>query len=192
MKKVAITGGIGVGKTYISKQFIEMGIPVFYADDECKKLYDESTVKQWVIKNFGEQTYQNGQVSFPNLATIIFNDDVKKKALEKFLHPIVMQKFENWCQTYREFRTGDRGGSKYGKWMDKVPYVLFESAILFEAGHDKLFDKVIVVDAPLEVRIERIKKRNPNLSEEKIQKRIDSQILQELKVKRADIIIANY
>lgn len=173
MLKIALTGGIGTGKTYLSKHFIEMGIPVFYADAEAKKLYVEPNVIQFFKDRFGESVFTNQQLDFQKLSHIVFVHEESRLEVNHFIHPLVFQKFEAWAQ------------------MQGTPSVMMESAIVFEAGLEKLFDKIIVVDAPIEVRVSRIQKRSPHLSEEEIRNRIDAQMSQEEKCKRADIVISN-
>ena len=171
--KIALTGGIGTGKTYISKQFLDMGIPVFYADEEAKKLYDSEEAIAFFKEKYGETCFSNNQLDYSKLATYIFSDIETRKQIESFIHPLVMQKFENWASQQ------DSG------------IVMLESAIVFEAGLEKFFDKIIVVDAPLNIRIERIKNRNTQLSETEILQRINSQLSQKEKCTRADLVIWN-
>ncbi len=173
MLKIVLTGGIGTGKTYLSKHFLDMGIPVFYADEEAKKLYSEPEVIKFFNNRFGESVFTNQQLDFHKLAQIVFSDPLLRFEVNQYIHPLVFQKFESWAL--------EQG----------TPSVMMESAIIFEAGLDHLFDKIIVVDALLEVRIARIQKRSPHLSEKEIKERIDAQMSQEEKCKRADIVILN-
>jgi dephospho-CoA kinase len=173
MLKIVLTGGIGTGKTYLSKHFLDMGIPVFYADEEAKKLYSDPEVIHFFHTRFGEAVFTNQQLDFQKLAQFVFSDPTSRMEVNQFIHPLVFQKFEIWAQ-------------KQG-----TPSVMMESAIIFEAGLDHLFDKIIAVDAPLEVRVARIQKRSPHLSEKEILERINAQMSQEEKCKRADIVILN-
>jgi len=171
--KVALTGGIGTGKTYISKQFLDMGIPVFYADEETKKLYDTKKVLTFFRKKYGDSFFTNDKLDFSKIATFIFKKPENKRDIEIFIHPLVMQQFEKWAVEQAS------------------NIVILESAIVFEAELEKYFDKIVVVDAPLEVRIKRIKNRNQNLSEDEIMQRIYSQLSQKEKCKRADLVVIN-
>jgi len=171
--KIALTGGIGTGKTYISKQFLDMGIPVFYADEEAKKLYDSEEVIAFFKEKYGETCFTNNQLDHSKLAAFIFSDIENRKQIEAFIHPLVMQKFENWAS------------------QQDSNIVMLESALIFEAGLEKFFDKIMVVDAPLPIRIERIKSRNMQLSESEILQRINSQLSQKEKSTRADLVIWN-
>jgi len=171
--KIALTGGIGTGKTYISKQFLDMGIPVFYADEEAKKLYSSEKVLIFFKENFGDLFFTNHQLDFSKLAGTVFSNKELRKKIEMFIHPLVMQQFEEWVA------------------QQDSNMVMLESALIFEAELEKFFDKIFVVDAPLDIRIKRIKERNPLLSEAEIWQRINSQIPQEEKCKRADLMIWN-
>ena len=173
MKKLAITGGIGTGKTYISQFFVQMGIPVFYADEEAKKCYADPAILETINSYFGETVFTEGKLDFKKMAQFVFQDPKKRELINNLIHPKVMEKFDAWAME------------------QNAPSVMMESAILFENDLDKFFDLVLVVDAPLEVRIERIKKRNPNLTEQEIMTRIKAQMPQEEKCRRADMVIDN-
>ncbi|MCL2167825.1 MAG: dephospho-CoA kinase [Lentimicrobiaceae bacterium] len=171
--KIALTGGIGTGKTFISKQFLDKGIPVFYADEEAKKLYLSKKTLTFFKENYGDIFFTNSELDFTKLSNFVFSNPKNRKQIEKFIHPLVMQQFEEWVS------------------LQDADIVILESAIVFEAGLESFFDKIIVVDAPLEFRIERIKKRNSHLSDQEILQRIQSQIDQEEKRNRADFVIWN-
>jgi dephospho-CoA kinase len=173
MKKIAITGGIGTGKTYISRLFIQMGIPVFYADEEAKKCYEEPEIIEAFHSYFGDKVFTDKKIDFKKMAKYVFQEPKERERINKLIHPRVMKNFDAWAE------------------KQTSASVMFESAIIYENELDKFFDMVIVVDAPLEVRIERIKNRNPNLSEEEIKARINAQMLQEEKCRRADMVIDN-
>jgi dephospho-CoA kinase len=171
--KIALTGGIGTGKTYISKHFFDIGIPVFYADDEAKILYFSEKVLNFVKKEYGNSLIINNQLDIFQFSKLVFSKIEIRKQIEALIHPMVIQQFDKWVS------------------QQTSNIVLLESAIIFEAGLEKLFDKIIVVDAPLAIRIKRIKDRNPELSESEILQRMDSQMPQAEKCKRADWVIWN-
>jgi len=171
--KIALTGGIGTGKTYISKQFLDIGIPVFYADDEAKKLYRSQHVLTLFSEKYGDSFFTNNTLDLSKLANFIFKNIENRKQIEALIHPLVMQQFEKWSD------------------QQTTNTVIFESAIVFEAELEKYFDKIIVVDAPLEVRIKRIKERDAHLSEQEILQRMQLQISQKEKCKHADWVIWN-
>lgn len=171
MEKIALTGGIGTGKTFISKQFIQQGIPVFYADDEAKKLYNSPQLLTVLRRVFGDAIFDGEVLNTKRLSALVFNDENALKKLQAIIHPLVMDTFEAWART---------------QGTDKV---MMESAIIFEAHLEHYFDKVIVVNASLPVRIRRIKQRNPEMSETEILARINTQMSQEEKCRLADEVI---
>lgn len=173
MKKIALTGGIGTGKTHISQYFIQMGIPVFYADEEAKKCYNDPEIIETIHSYFGNKVFTKRKIDFKKMATYVFQHPKKRELVNHLIHPKVMERFDAWAE------------------QQTSPSVMMESAILFENDLAKFFDMVIVVDAPMEVRLERIKKRNPNLTEKEIIDRINAQMPQEEKCKRADMVIKN-
>tara|TARA_B110000093_G_scaffold116156_1_gene124429 strand:- start:203 stop:502 length:300 start_codon:yes stop_codon:yes gene_type:complete len=98
MKKIGLTGGIGVGKTYVSKIFQKMGIPIFNADEQAKKcMIDDANLKAAVQLAFGEHMYLKGVLQKEELAKIVFNNTKTLAKLNALVHPIVKQKFEDWC-----------------------------------------------------------------------------------------------
>ena len=174
MLKVGITGGIGSGKTTVCKLFEILGIPVYYADDEAKKILNSNNkVKESVLKIFGSSVLDtDGIIDRKKLAALVFN---KKEALEKLnavIHPAVGLHFDNWVN------------------QQNAPYCIKEAAILFESGAYKQVDKVIVVIAPLELKMSRTLKRD-GISEEEAKARIKNQLSDEEKVKRSDFTIVN-
>jgi len=174
MYKIALTGGIGTGKTYLSAHFIEMGIPVFYADDEAKKLYTDTQFLQTIRENFGNEVFDPdhpNRLSFDRLAEKVFADDEALQQLNRLVHPAVMEKFEEWCV------------------CQDAPAVMMESAVVFEGNLAQYFDKIIVPDAPMELRIKRVLARNPEMSREQILARMSKQMSQEEKCRRADLVV---
>lgn len=172
MLKIGLTGGIGTGKTYLSTHFREMGIPVYYADDEAKKLYRQPAFLTALRGEFPEERLwlPDGSLNMSQLSQS-FEDEVFLQRLSRFVHPYVMRDFEQWAEAQHTHA------------------VMMESAILFEYGLDSYFDKIIVADASEALRIKRIKARNPQLSEEDIRQRMSRQIPQEEKCKRADLVV---
>ncbi|MBR4135166.1 MAG: dephospho-CoA kinase [Bacteroidales bacterium] len=172
MYKIALTGGIGTGKTYLSKHFIQMGIPVFYADDEAKKLYEDASFQQKLIELFADPALVIDQkVNLAVLSKLVFGNEENLQKLNRLVHPAVMERFVHWAEE------------------QQAPSVMMESAIVFEGGLTDYFDKIIVVDAPLELRIQRVQERNPNLSREEILLRMSHQMPQEDKCRQADLVI---
>lgn len=170
---VGLTGGIGSGKTTVAKQFSELGIPVYIADDEAKSLMRRSKIiKRKLIKLFGVNAYVEGELNKPFLANIIFNDKTYLQKMNAIVHPKVARHFEKWVL------------------KQDAPYVIKEVAILFENGGHKLCDFVITVTAPKETRIQRLLKRD-NTSKEKIEAIMKNQWTDAEKVKHSHFVIEN-
>ena len=176
MIKAGITGGIGSGKTTVCKMFEKLGIPVYYADDRAKYLMQhEHFLIDQIKKNFGEDVYINGTLDRKLLASKVFNDPVKLALLNSLVHPAVFRDTERWMEEQRE---------------KKVPYVLKEAALLVETGSYKSLDKLLVVTAPLNTRIERVSERD-KIGEEEIMARVKNQLPEDDKVKLASFVITN-
>ncbi len=174
MIKIGLTGNIGSGKTTVSKIFESLGVPVFYADSEAKSLYTIEEVKEKLRFYFSNSIFdKSGQVDFKSMAEIVFSNKSKLKQLTDILHPMVFEKYHSWLETNFD-----------------SPYSIHESAIIFEYGQQKYFDKTICVTSPLELRIERVMGRD-NISVEKITQRINNQMQESEKAKLSDFIITN-
>ncbi len=174
--KVGITGGIGSGKTTVCKMFEDLGIPVYYADDRAKYLmHHEHHLIDEIKKHFGDDVYENGRLNRKVLADRVFNDKAKVALLNSLVHPAVFRDTERWVEDQKE---------------KKVPYVLKEAALLVETGSYKALDKLIVVTAPLHVRIERVTQRDDTTTAD-IEARMRNQLSDEEKVKLADFVVVN-
>lgn len=170
---VGLTGGIGSGKTTVAKQFNALGIPVYIADDEAKKLMNRSKIiKRKLIQLFGEQAYINNELNRPFLADKIFNNELNLEKMNAIVHPKVASHFKRWLK------------------KQKAPFVLKESAILFENGAYNECDYIITVTAPEKLRIERLLKRD-DTSLEKIQAIMKNQWNDEKKIEKSDFVIIN-
>lgn len=172
-KVIGLTGGIGSGKTTIAKMFAAKGIPVYIADEEAKKLMNKSEMIIAIEKIFGKEIINNGKINRTLLAANVFNDQAKLLALNQIVHPAVKEDFKSWLQKYQDF-----------------PYVMKETAILFETGGNKDCDFVITVIAPLSERISRIIKRD-NTTLQSIQDRIKNQFNDDFKIAHSDFVIQN-
>ncbi len=177
MRKVGITGGIGSGKTTVCKIFETLGIPIYYADDRAKWLMVNSPALQTGIINlFGKESYdEEGQLNRAYIGGIAFKHPKKLQKLNALVHPAVFVDGENWQQEQLALQ---------------FPYTLKEAALLYESGSHKFLDKMIVVTAPEELRIERVMKRD-GLDKEAVQDRIARQMPEAGKVAQADYIITN-
>jgi len=170
---VGLTGGIGSGKTTVAKQFSEIGIPVYIADEEAKDLMRRSKViKRELIKLFGNDAYVGNELNKSFLANIIFNDKAYLQKMNAIVHPKVARHFEKWVL------------------KQEAPYVIKEVAILFENGGHKACDFVITVTAPIETRIKRLLKRD-NTTKGKIEAIMKNQWTDEEKVKHSHFVIEN-
>ncbi len=169
---VGLTGVMGCGKTLISKIFAHFGVPVYYSDDNAKKLYKNKEVILQIQTLFGDDVITNGQLDKKKLADIVFNDSNALQRLNNYIHPLVKLDFENWA--------------KY----QNCPYIIIESAIIHEIGWQHLLDKVICVFSPIDLILQRVKQRD-NQTEEEIVKRINSQMPQKLKIEKSDYTIIN-
>ena len=173
MIKLGITGGIGSGKSVVATIFQLYGIPVYIADEESKKLTDTSPlIREKLQKLCGSKIYKDSKLDKKQLASIIFNNADMLREVNGIIHPEVNKSFLNWV--CRQTNT----------------ICAIESAILFESGFDKIVDRTLTVYAPIDIRLERIQKRD-NTPLEAIKKRIDSQLSDEIKRDRADYIIIN-
>jgi len=170
---VGITGGIGSGKTTVSKVLTALEYPVYIADDEAKRLTNTNLfIKEGLIKLFGKKIVADGFLNKKMLADKIFNNKEKLQAVNNLIHPVVMKDFTEWKE--KEFS----------------PIIFIETAILFETPFHNMVDKKITVTSPLELRIERLLKRN-HTSEQEIKSRMNSQMSDEEKIKLSDFVIVN-
>lgn len=144
MLKIGITGRIGSGKSTICHVFESLGIPVYYSDIEAKKFYDNAELIKNLSLIFGKGILDvNNYIDKRALACIVFNDEDKLNTLNNIIHPLVIKDFENWYKNKSDF-----------------PYILFESAIIYECGLTNLFSKIIYVDCPEDISIKRVMKRD--------------------------------
>lgn len=174
--QVGITGGIGSGKSLVSKIFACFGTPVYDADSRARSLMtSDSILINQIKQNFGEQSYfNNGSLNRDYLSKTVFNDPAKLAALNGLVHPAVARDYARWSEE-----------------NNAHPYLLKEAALLFEAGSYKTLDKIIVVQAPEELRIARVQKRDPHRDVQKIKDIIRNQMSEDEKLKRADFIVTN-
>jgi dephospho-CoA kinase len=173
MLKVGLTGGIGSGKSTVARIFEVLGIPVYYADDAAKQIMNtDKDLKALLIKNFGEETYQNDQLDRAYLASIVFADADKLKLLNSLTHPATIRDANRWMSE------------------QTTPYTIKEAALLFESDAHKFLDKIIGVFAPQELRIKRVMERD-NVTRDEVISRMSRQMNEEEKMKRCDFIIVN-
>jgi dephospho-CoA kinase len=174
MLKVAVTGGIGSGKTTVCSIFEKLGIPVFYADKVAKELMDSDIeIREKMINYFGLDVFDaENKLNRSKFAAIIFNNKEALSTINEIVHPVVRKAFNCWAEN------------------QLTPYVIQEAALIFESGQAGNFDKIITVSAPVEVRITRVMKRD-KISRENVLERINNQLNEEIKLKQCDFIITN-
>ena len=173
MKVLGLTGGIGSGKTTVAGFFRELGIPVYIADQEAKRLMEkDEKVRQQIISLFGAEAYHQNLPDRKFIASRVFHDREKLEELNGIIHPAVAQDFERWIKE------------------QKAPYVVYEAAILFEKGGYKKCDFNLLVTAPYSEKIKRLQKRDGSTLEE-IEARMNNQWTDEKKAALADFIIEN-
>jgi len=171
--KLGVTGGLGSGKTPICKVFAVLGIPVFSADDEAKRIQDNDRDLQIKINSIaGKDLFPGGKLDRPEMAKLIFSNKDLLEKVNSIVHPAVFRSYNEWVK------------------KQDSPYCIMEAAILFESGAFRLMDRIVTVITPMEERIERLVRGN-KLSKEQIVERINNQIDDESRVKRSDFVISN-
>jgi dephospho-CoA kinase len=172
-KIIGLTGGIGSGKTTIANEFLSLGVPVYIADDEARKLMQSSEVIIAIRDVFGNTVFENDILNREKLAEIVFSDPEKLEELNAIVHPAVKKHFKEWLLNHKD-----------------APFVIYEAAILFESGGYKNCDLIISVTAPLETRIQRVIDRDKT-TREQVLKRINMQWNDEKRISKSDFIIKN-
>jgi dephospho-CoA kinase len=172
-KIIGLTGGIGSGKTTVANEFSSLGIPVYITDLEAKKLMQSDSVLNQIKEEFGDIVFDKGILIREKLSEIVFNDDKRLAKLNSIVHPAVKQHFREWLLEHQN-----------------NPFVIYESAILFESGSYKECDYIVNVVAPLEIRIQRVIERDKT-TREKVLERIKNQWNDEEKSSKSDFIVKN-
>ncbi|MXW63279.1 MAG: dephospho-CoA kinase [Bacteroidetes bacterium SB0662_bin_6] len=177
MKRLGVTGGIGSGKTTVCRMLEELGAQVFYADDEAKRLLaSDASIRRNVIDLFGPESYlPDGSPNRRFIARMAFADKTLLDRLNAAVHPPVLRRFEEAAQQAQR---------------EGAPLMVKEAALIFEAGADRQLDIVAVVEAPLQVRIERVCARD-GVSQEEVAARMTHQADPSVLRERADIVLAN-
>ena len=176
MIKIGITGGIGSGKSYVSKMLGRYGIPVFDCDSEAKILtVQDEAIRSGLTELLGPTVYTADGLNKPVLAAYLFASKDNATRINSIIHPRVKACFRAWAA-----RQSDEGH----------PIVAMESAILIESGFHTEVDQIVMVHAPLEVRCQRVIARDHTTLEE-VKKRIAAQLSDEVKCQQADFIIEN-
>ncbi|NBV10438.1 MAG: dephospho-CoA kinase [Chitinophagia bacterium] len=170
---IGLTGGIGSGKSVVAKVFATLGIPVFNADDEAKRIMQSSTeIKTKLIEQFGTDIYNAHGLDKEKLASIVFNDSFQLQLLNAIVHPVTIQAAKDWAA------------------KQTSPYVIKEAALIFESGAaDGLF-KVIGVTAPISIKIHRVMQRD-GITKDQVDARMRNQISDTIKMRLCDYVIEN-
>lgn len=175
MFKLGITGGIGSGKSYVSRRLEERQVPVYDTDTEAKRLMlTDAVIREGLVALLGPEVYQDGALNKPLLARYLFSDAEHARRVNALVHPRVRQDFEAWAAA--------REGT--------CAVVALESAILCEAGFEDAVDAVLLVAAPLELRIQRAMQRD-GASEAQVRARVQAQMDDAEKRRRARYVVVN-
>ena len=174
MKIIGLTGGIGSGKSSVLEIFKKIGISTYNADESAKKIISSDKKIIYSIKQlFGEDIYDENELNSKLVSKIVFNDKEKLKSLNSIIHPAVAIDFDNFCFKHRD-----------------ETYIVKEAAIIFETKTENLFNKIIYVKAPKEIRVDRVMQRD-NLSRDDVLNRIQNQINETSIIDKCDFIIDN-
>ena len=180
MLRIGLTGGIGAGKSYVASLIhSHFGIPVYDCDSSAKRLMAESTEVRGALEQLlGKPVCKpDGTLDRQLLASYVFGNKEAARSIEKIVHPAVKADFQEWTTQLAQQPAPPRA-------------VLIESAILIEAGFTDVADKVIVVEAPMELRIARVMKRD-GCTEQQVRERIARQISDSDRRNAADAVIIN-
>lgn len=173
MMQIGITGGIGSGKTTVCQLFSALGIPIYDADAAAKRLMTENAeLRAGILALFGESAYLQGELNRPFIAAQVFENKTLLDQLNALVHPAVAKDTAAWVLE------------------QTAPYVIKEAALLIESGSYKTLDKLIVVSAPEELRIQRVMQRN-QLRREEVVARMNNQLPESEKLALADYVILN-
>ena len=170
---IGLTGGIGSGKSVVAKVFATLGIPVFNADDEAKRIMQTSPeIKEKLIQQFGTDIYNEHGLDKEKLAAIVFNDPFQLQLLNAIVHPVTIQAAKDWAA------------------KQTSPYVIKEAALIFESGAADGLLKVIGVTAPLSLRIHSVMQRD-GITKDQVDARMRNQISDTIKMRLCDYVIEN-
>ena len=172
MKKVAITGNIGSGKSWVCELFKRhLDIPVYNSDFAAKQMYFLPEVREQLVERFGDSFYlSDTELNRKYIADLIFSDEKAQRDVEGILYPALFVDFERWME------------------RQTAPYVLFESALVFEKRLEKHFDAIVMVSASEAIRLRRVMERE-HCDEATVRARMDKQWPEEGKRLLADFVI---
>lgn len=173
MLKIGLTGGIGSGKSTVAKVFESLGVPVYKADDEAKKLMaTDPQLINLIKKHFSEEVYKEGKLDKAYLASVVFNNKEKLNLLNSLVHPFTIEDGKSWMK------------------RQQTSYAIKEAALIFESGSQGEFDFIVGVYAPETLRIHRTIQRDKT-DKELVRLRMQNQIKEEIKMKLCDEVLIN-
>jgi len=173
MLRIGLTGNMGSGKSLVAELFSKLGVAVYSADQEAKKMLQQDGVKNRIRELFGDVVFDGKEVDRKLLAGVVFGNEKNLGLLNALIHPLVRKDFMAWAAS-----------------REQEPYVIHEAAILFESGSHEMFDKVILVTAPEEIMIRRVMERD-GVTAEEVKQRLALQWPAGDKEKMADFVIDN-
>ena len=173
MLKIGLTGGIGSGKTTVAKVFTTLGIPVYHADLEAKRLMEtDPKLVELIRHHFSEKAYENRSLNRSYISSIVFNDKKKLELLNSLVHPFTIEDGKQWMG------------------RQKSAYAIKEAALIFESGSQGEFDLIIGVYAPETLRLFRTMQRD-HIDKAIVKSRMNNQIKEEIKMKLCDEVLMN-
>ena len=171
--RIGLTGGIGSGKSTVAGIFKVLGIPVFDADWEAKKIMESNPIlRRALVEQFGSTIFVNEQLNRKALASIVFKDPVQLAKLNALVHPHAIEEGIQWSA------------------RQSSPYTVKEAALFFESGSAEGIDYMIGVFSPKHIRIQRVMKRD-GFTPEEVLKRMEKQISDEIKMRLCDFVLLN-
>jgi len=172
---LGITGGIGSGKSTVSKIFEVLGLKIYQSDDMAKYLMEnDNKLISSIINHFGEESYIDGKINKEYISKNVFYDKEKLKIINNLVHPVVINDFKKWCLINKS---------------EKI--LIKEAALLFESKSYKELDFIIYVYAEKKLRISRILKRDSHRTKDQIEHIINSQLTDKESFEKADYILEN-
>lgn len=172
-KLVGITGGIGSGKSKVMQYIASLGYPIYFSDEAGKRVMQQAEVIQKVQSIFTENVIVDGSLDRKKIGSIVFNDTEKLKQLNAIVHPAVANDFKDFVASNKE-----------------ADFIFYESAILIESNNYKGFDFIVLITAPIEVRIQRVMERD-HITREQVLERMKNQMSDDEKKSLIDFEIIN-
>ncbi len=178
MLRIGITGGIGSGKSVVSRVFALLGVPVYDSDQRARWVMEhDALLREQLLAAFGPDTYTPaGALNRPVLARTVFADPARLARLNALVHPRVGDDFARWAAARQ---------------AAGAPYALKEAALLFESGAYRTLDRIVTVAAPLAVRVARVLRRDPHRTAADVEAIIGKQLGEDERQRRANYLIHN-